>query len=114
MESCPRCAYTFTARAYIALLAEVLFLRRQLAMVIERGNVRPRRARRFDRLLLVMLSRWFDWRGSLVILRPATLIRWQRDLVRYVWRWKSSPIGRPKVPPELRAVIRRMAAENPP
>jgi transposase InsO family protein len=81
-------------------------------MVIERG-VRPRRARRFDRLMLVMLSRFFDWRGSLVILRPATIIRWQRDLVRCVWRWKSRPTGRPKVPPDLRALIRRMARENP-
>jgi len=81
-------------------------------MVAERG-LRPRRARRFDRLLLVMLSRCFDWRGSLVILRPATLIRWQRDLVRSLWRWKSRPTGRPKIPPELRALIRRMASENP-
>ncbi len=112
MSSCSRCSSTLTARAFFALLAEVLFLRRQLAMVIERGK-RPRRARRFDRLLLVMLSRWFDWRDSLVILRPATLIRWQRDLVRYVWRWKSRPIGRPSVPSELRALIRRMATENP-
>jgi putative transposase len=112
LSSCPRCSGTLTARAYIALLAEVLFLRRQLAMVIERG-LRPRRARRFDRLLLVTLSRCFDWRSSLVILRPATLIRWQRDLVRCLWRWKSRPIGRPKVPPDLRTLIRRMATENP-
>jgi transposase InsO family protein len=81
-------------------------------MVVERG-MRPRRARRLDRLLLVMLSRLFDWRDSLVVLRPTTLIRWQRDLVRCVWRWKSRPIGRPQVPSELRALIRRMATENP-
>ncbi len=112
MSSCTRCSGTLTARAYIALLAEVLFLRRQLSMVIERG-VRPRRARRFDRMLLVMLSRCFDWRGSLVILRPATLVRWQRNLVRCVWRWKSRPTGRPRVPPDLRALIRRMEADNP-
>ncbi|HEX7680500.1 MAG TPA: helix-turn-helix domain-containing protein [Thermoanaerobaculia bacterium] len=60
-----------------------------------------------------MLSRFFDWRSALVVLRPATLIRWQRDLVRCVWRWKSRPISRPKVPADLRALIRRMATENP-
>jgi transposase InsO family protein len=81
-------------------------------MVAERG-LHPRRARRLDRLLLVMLSRCFDWRGSLVILRPATIIRWQRNLVRHVWRWKSRSVGRPKVPPDLRVLIRRMASENP-
>jgi hypothetical protein len=81
-------------------------------MVAERGLC-PRRARRLDRLLLVMLSRFFDWRSSLVVFRPATLVRWQRDLSRYVWRWKSRPTGRPKVPADLRALIRRMATENP-
>jgi putative transposase len=60
-----------------------------------------------------MLSRFFDWRSSLVVLRPATLVRCQRDLVRCVWRWKSRPVGRLPVPHDLRAVIRRMAAENP-
>jgi hypothetical protein len=81
-------------------------------MVIERG-LRPRRARRFDRTLLVTLSWFFDWHNSLVVFRPATLIRWQRNLVRYVWRWKSRSIGRPRVPPELRALIRSMSKENP-
>ena len=112
MSSCTRCSDTLTARAYIALLAEVLFLRRQLAMVIERG-MRPRRARRFDRLLLVTLSRFFDWRRSLVVFRPDTLVRWQRDLARRLWRWKSRPTGRPEVPPDLRMLIHRMATENP-
>ncbi len=112
MPACPRCSGALTARAYIALLAEVLFLRRQLAMVVERG-LRPRRPRRLDRMLLVILSRCFDWRRSLVVLRPATLTRWQRDLVRWVWRWKSRPTGRPRVPSELRALIYRMADENP-
>jgi putative transposase len=112
LSSCTRCSGTLTAHAYIALLAEVLFLRRQLAMVIERG-VRPRRARPFDRFWLVLLSRLFDWREAFLILRPATLVRWQRDLVRCVWRWKSRPIGRPRVPSDLRALIRRVAGENP-
>jgi putative transposase len=112
LSSCTRCSGTLTSRAYIALLAEVLFLRRQLAMVIERG-MRPRRARPFDRFWLVLLSRLFDWREAFVILRPATLVRWQRDLVRCVWCWKSRPTGRPRVPVDLRALIRRMAGENP-
>jgi putative transposase len=112
LSSCANCPNSIAVRSYLALVAEVLFLRRQLAMVRERG-LRPRRARRFDRLWLVMLSLCFDWRNSLVIVRPATLIRWQRDLVRWVWRWKSRPIGRPTVPADLRALIRRMATENP-
>jgi putative transposase len=57
--------------------AENLFLRRQLAMYVERG-VKPRRPDRATRVSLALLSRLFDWRTSLVVVRPETLIRWHR------------------------------------
>jgi hypothetical protein len=55
--------------------AENLFLRRQLAMYVERG-VKPRRPDLATRMSLALLSRLFDWRTSLVVVRPETLIRW--------------------------------------
>lgn len=45
-------------------------------------------------------------------LGPETLIRWHRAGFRLLWRWKSRP-GRPRIPLELRELIRRMARENP-
>ena len=56
-----------------ALGAENLFLRRQLAMYVERG-IRPRRPTRRDRLMLVIASKFFAWRDLIVVVRPATLI----------------------------------------
>ena len=91
--------------------AENLFLRRQLAMYVERG-VKPRRPDVATRVSLALLSRLFDWRTSLVVVRPETLIRWHRAGFRLLWRLKSRP-GRPAIPVELRQLIRRMAAENP-
>ena len=90
--------------------AENLFLRRQLAMYVERG-VKPRRPDLATRVSLALLSRLFDWRTSLVVVRPETLIRWHRAGFRLLWRLKSRP-GRPAIPVELRQLIRRMAAEN--
>lgn len=95
-----------------ALAAENLFLRRQLAMYVERG-IQPRRPRRFDRVVLAAMSRLFHWRDALVVVQPATLIRWQRGGVRMLWRWKSRPRGRRPIPAELRVLIERMARENP-
>lgn len=91
--------------------AENLFLRRQLAMYVERG-VKPRRPDVAIRVSLALLSRLFDWRTSLVVVRPETLSRWHRAGFRLLWRLKSHP-GRPAIPVELRQLIRRMAAENP-
>ena len=93
------------------LAAENLFLRKQLAQYQER-QVKPRRANDATRIVLVWLSRFFDWRAALVIVQPATLIRWHRQGFRLFWRWKSTP-GRPSLPRGLQALIRRMALENP-
>jgi transposase InsO family protein len=93
------------------LAAENLFLRKQLALYQER-NDKPARATNATRITLVWLARWFDWRQALAIVQPETFIRWHRQVFHLFWRWKSRP-GRPPVPPELRALIRRIAHENP-
>ena len=94
-----------------SLEAEILFLRRQLALYRERG-AKPRRVDAATRVMLALLSRCFDWRSALVVVRPETLIGWHRAGFRLFWRWKSRP-GRPRIPKELRELIRRMAEENP-
>jgi transposase InsO family protein len=100
-----------SARPGRSLVAENLFLRRQLALYKERG-IKPRRIDAATRMSLVLLSRLLDWRDALVVVRPETLIRWHRAGWRLLWRWKCRP-GRPPIPLELRQVIRRMATENP-
>jgi putative transposase len=98
-------------RSSQSIQAENLFLRRQLALCIERG-MKPRRIDAATRVALTVLSRLFDWRDTLAVVTPATLIRWHRAGWRLFWRMKSRP-GRPPIPRELRALIRRIATENP-
>jgi putative transposase len=98
-------------RCPTALAAENLFLRKQLALYQER-QVKPKRATNVTRFALLWLARWFDWRQALVIVQPATLLRWHREGFRLFWRWKSRP-GRPPIPGELQALIRHMARDNP-
>jgi hypothetical protein len=62
-------------RPRAALAAENLFLRKQLALFQER-QVKPRRANDATRWLLAAMSRLFDWRTALVVVKPDTLIRW--------------------------------------
>jgi putative transposase len=73
-----------------SLEAEILFLRRQLALYRERG-VKPKRVDSATRVRLAFLSRCFDWRSALVVVQPETLIRWHRAGFRLLWRWKSRP-----------------------
>src|SRR6266404_1908945 len=103
------CGLTF--RSSRSIKAENLFLRRQLALYVERG-VKPRRLDTVTRISLAFLSRFFDWREALVVVRPETMIRWHRAGWKLFWRLKSRP-GRPPIPQQLQALIRRMANENP-
>jgi Homeodomain-like domain len=107
MLRCLRLAF----RSSQSIQAENLFLRRQLALYIERG-VKPRRIDAATRIALTVLSRLFDWRDALAVVSPATLIRWHRAGWRLFWRMRSRP-GRPPIPPELQALIRPIANENP-
>jgi putative transposase len=93
------------------LAAEVLFLRKQLALYEER-QVQPRRATDATRIVLVWLSHCFNWRAALRIVKPETFTRWHRQGFRLFWRWKSKS-GRPSLPQDIQALIRRMALENP-
>ena len=96
------------------LAAENLALRHQL-MVLQRTARRPQ-LRSSDRLLWVWLARlWQNWRSCLIVVQPATVIRWHRQGFRLYWRWKSrsKKVGRPSVDAEICQLIRRMCRENP-
>jgi putative transposase len=99
---------------FTAVTLENIALRHQL-MVLQRSSSRPR-LRRQDRILWVCLSRLgVNWRASLLIVQPSTVVAWHRQGARLYWRWKSrrrSP-GRPSIDLQLRTLIRRMARENP-
>jgi hypothetical protein len=98
-------------RSHASLVAENLFLRKQLAFYGER-KIKPHRIRDAVRLALVFWSRWFDWKNALVVVKPATLIGWHRKAFQLFWRWKSRG-GRPQLPRELRNLIAEMVHENP-
>src|SRR4051794_24867437 len=52
-----------------ALAAENLFLRKQLALFREREK-KARPTTPADRFVLSKLTRWFDWRSALLIVKP--------------------------------------------
>jgi putative transposase len=98
-------------RSRAQLAAENLFLRKQLALYMER-RVKPRRADDATRIVLVGLSRVLEWRSLLTVVKPETLIRWHRKGFQLFWRWKSRVPGRPRIPAEGQQLIARMAAAN--
>src|SRR5438046_10301426 len=104
--------FLFGSHRQLAL--ENLALRQQLAVYKRRVN-RPK-LQRSGRLLWAWLSRvWPAWRQALVIVAPATVLRWQRRRFRRHWATLSGrcPAGHPPVDAAIKALVRRRAAANP-
>src|SRR5918997_5856532 len=99
-------------RTKAELVAENAFLRQQLIVLhrqVQRPVLTPADRRRL--VLLARLAR--GWRTALLIVQPATLLRWHRQGFRLVWRARSAAATtRPQVPAETVALIQRLATEN--
>ena len=95
------------------LEAEIVMLRHQLNVLRRRGPSKPKLAAA-DRLLFIWLYRLFpSVLNAVTIVQPETIIRWHRTGFRLYWRWKSrSRGGRPKIPAEIRRLIREMSLAN--
>ena len=102
-----------TIRTQRELALENLALRQQVAVWKVR-QPRPQLTAT-DRLFWVVLSRlWKNWRSSLQVVRPETVVRWHRQGFRRYWAWKSRHRrGRPAIGTEVRDLIRRMSRANP-
>ena len=101
---------------------EILLLRQQLR-ILQRKHHQAPRISRWEKLTLVVLAGKLAGltnlaraRLSQVILlfKPDTVLKWHRELVRRKWTFKRQVArGRPRISPELEALILRLAKENP-
>jgi Integrase core domain len=101
-------------RSRARLEAEILVLR-QRVNVLRRKSPRRFVFNNIDRLVFVGLYRLAPGiADALAIVRPETVLRWHRSGFRSFWRWKSRRCGgRPRVPREIRQLIRDMSQANP-
>ncbi len=94
-----------------SLVIENLALRQQLAAYArcqKRVHVQPQ-----ERVFWVALSKvWAAWRSALIMVKPATVIAWHRRGFQRYWRWRSRKPGRPPIPMEHIALIRRISSDH--
>jgi putative transposase len=95
------------------LILENMLLRQQL-IVLKRQVKRPALSWRDRTLFVLLASKLPTWKQALVIVQPETVLRWHRDLFRWVWRRKSRPRrrGKPPLTDDIVSLIKQMAKEN--
>src|SRR5262249_29144175 len=108
----PHASHAFRTQALLE--AEITMLRHQLNVLQRQASSRPRLTTA-DRLLFVWLCRLFpSLRTAITIVQPDPVLRWHRSGFQLYWRWKLRwRGGRPRIPIEVRSLIRRMSVENP-
>jgi putative transposase len=97
--------------------AEILVLRHQLAVALRERSRAPARLAWPDRAWLALLAKTVPidrLAGMGLIVTPATILRWHRDIVRRSWarRSRRGRSGRPAVRRDVRSVVLRLAREN--
>ena len=97
--------------------AEILLLRHQLA-VLQRQQPRRPNLDWADRALLAALLSVIPKvrrRGLRLLVTPDTIVRWHRDIIRRrcAARSKRGRIGRPATRRNIKALVLRLARENP-
>jgi transposase len=100
------------ARSDAAKDVEILILRHEVA-VLRRTNARPSLTW-LDRAVLSALSRLLPTSlRRLRLVSPRTLLRWHAQLVARRWTYPHRRPGRPPTAPPIRALVLRIARENP-
>ena len=97
--------------------AEILILRHQLSVLQRRQRRRPK-LDWADRALLAALLGVIPKarrQGLRLLITPDTIVRWHRNIVRRRWAARSAcgRTGRPATRRNIRALVRRLARENP-
>src|SRR5215204_1440968 len=92
---------------------EVLVLRHQLRIALRQAPAVPRLSR-WEKVTLAALGlRCRDLASALVLVKPATVLRWHRAIVRRKWAYGNTPKrGRPATSAATVELIVRFAREN--
>jgi putative transposase len=91
---------------------EILVLRHQL-VVLQRRTPRPR-LRWTDRAVIATLARLLPPQRRLgLLVTPSTILRWHHQLTTRRWTTQHARPGRPAIPARVRALVLRLANENP-
>ena len=108
------CGLVGLFRSRASLEVEILALRHQLN-ILRRKSPKRQTFGSIDRMVFAGLYGLAPGvLSAFAIVRPETVIRWHRAGFRLYWRWRSSPRGgRPKVPVDVRLLIRDISIANP-
>jgi putative transposase len=104
--------YAFQSRRTI--VSEIALVRKENEILLRRLGRKRVAFGSYDKLFLVVLNRAIDIKDRLMLVKPETLLSWQRTLIKRLWTFEHPPAkrGRKPVGTDVKNLILSMKNDN--
>ena len=96
------------------LLTRISILEKELEIYKRKQSNKRLKINQIDRIIFSLLNKIMNIKDKISIVKPETLLKWQRQLIKSFWTFNSKKRqkGRPPVPMEIKELILKMKNEN--
>jgi hypothetical protein len=95
------------------LIVQISLQKKEVDILLRKNQKKRLKIYHKDRIVLSILNRISPIKESISIIKPETVLRWQRQLIKHFWTFKCDKrIGRPPVRKEIKKLILTMKNEN--
>jgi hypothetical protein len=95
------------------LLIQITVLQKEVEILKRSNEQRRLRIKKADKVILAIMNSLFHIKDKLSIIKPESVLRWQRELIKSFWTFKpKKPPGRPAIGHEIRQLILSMKNDN--
>jgi hypothetical protein len=97
-----------------SLLCEIVVLKKEIEILKRHHSNKKITFQVSDKLFFVMLNKVTHMKNVLNILKPETVLRWQKSLIAYFWQYKhrQGKRGRPPVKKKIRELVLEIKNDN--
>ena len=95
------------------LIVQICLLKKQINILLRNNQKKRLKIYHKDRIVLSILNRISPIKESISFVKPATILKWQRQLFKHFWTFTSeNQVGRPPVDKDIKQLILLMKNDN--
>jgi len=95
------------------LIVQISLQKKEIEILLRNNQKKRLKFDHSDRIIFSLLNRIGHIKNSISIVKPETMLRWQRQLIKRFWTYKSDKqIGRPPVDRKIKQLILSMKNDN--
>ena len=95
------------------LIIQISLQKKEIEILLRQNQKKRLKVHHVDRIIFSLLNRIGHIEDTISIVKPETVLRWQKQLVKRFWTYKTTKrVGRPPVQSEIKQLILSMKNDN--